>query len=60
VERRASPPGYDAVGAKGDGPTTHLWIVIPTLSEAEGEGSAVRRKMPTHRKFGNPFLNLLT
>jgi thiamine biosynthesis protein ThiS len=23
VERRASPPGYDAVGAKGDGPTTH-------------------------------------
>ena len=24
------------------------------------EGSAVRRKMPTDRKFGNPFLNLLT
>jgi thiamine biosynthesis protein ThiS len=24
------------------------------------EGSAVRRKMPTHRKFGKPFLNLLT
>jgi sulfur carrier protein len=24
------------------------------------EGSAVRRKMPTHPKFGNPFLNLLT
>jgi sulfur carrier protein len=24
------------------------------------EGSAVRRKMPTLRKFGNPFLNLLT
>jgi sulfur carrier protein len=23
VERRASPPGHDAVGAKGDGPTTH-------------------------------------
>jgi hypothetical protein len=35
-------------------------IAIPTLSEAEGEGSAVRRKKQTYRKFGNPFLNLLT
>jgi thiamine biosynthesis protein ThiS len=24
------------------------------------EGSAVRRERQTHRKFGNPFLNLLT
>jgi hypothetical protein len=35
-------------------------IVIPTLSEAEGEGSAVRRNRHTDRKFGNPFRNLLT
>jgi len=24
------------------------------------KGSAIRRKIPTARKFGNPFLNLLT
>jgi sulfur carrier protein len=26
----------------------------------QSEGSAVRRKRHTHRKFGNPFRNLLT